>query len=109
MTPLDPAAREHLCKLLGLLGSAHDGEIAAAGLKAHQFVNEHGLSWHDAIAVQPSAQAMPPWRTMLHTCLDAHAALNSKEIEFLHTLRTWRGTPMQKQMAWLVQIYEALP
>jgi hypothetical protein len=44
MGRLDASAVEHLCKLLGLLGSAHDGERDAAAWKAHEFLNRHGLT-----------------------------------------------------------------
>jgi hypothetical protein len=51
MNRLGPDARkrfiERLAKLLGMLGSAHDGERAAAGLLAHELIRRHGLSWSD--------------------------------------------------------------
>jgi hypothetical protein len=50
MNPLAPEAVERLCKLLGMLGSVHDGERAAAGRKAHELVQRHGLQWRDIIA-----------------------------------------------------------
>ena len=36
---------DRLVKLCGMLGSAHDGERAAAGLKADQLLRENGLRW----------------------------------------------------------------
>jgi hypothetical protein len=56
--PAIAAACEHLCKLLGLLGSAHAGERAAAGLKADQFVRSLGLTWPDIVCTSPSL--VPP-------------------------------------------------
>jgi hypothetical protein len=47
--------RDRLAKLLGLLGSDHDGEIAAAGRAADRLVRHAGLRWPDI--VQP---ALPP-------------------------------------------------
>jgi hypothetical protein len=47
--------RERLTKLLGMLGSDHDGEIAAAGRAADRLVRGAGLRWPDI--VQP---ALPP-------------------------------------------------
>jgi hypothetical protein len=114
MDSLDADAVKHLCKLLGLLGSQHDGERAAAGLKAHEFLKRYGLTWCDvitvptAIAQQPQDQ-LPNWRVMVEACLNAQAWLNHKERAFLHTLTNWRGTPSEKQIAWLTRIYENLP
>jgi hypothetical protein len=41
-----------LVKVLGMLGSPHVGERAAAGLKADQLVKQLGLRWPDIIAVK---------------------------------------------------------
>ena len=46
---LDPANAERLARLLGMLGSAHDGEIANAGRMADKLVRSLGLTWHDLI------------------------------------------------------------
>lgn len=103
---LDPGIR--LVKLLGLLASSHDGERAAAGLKADQLIRERGLQWTDVICL-PSLKPEPlSWRDMVQECLNARSALNSAEISFLRSLRTWRGTPTPKQMAWLERIFEAV-
>jgi hypothetical protein len=42
--------RERLVKLLGLLGSDHNGEIAAAGRKADALIRDAGVTWADVIA-----------------------------------------------------------
>jgi hypothetical protein len=68
MTALDRPAIDHLIKLLGMLGSAHDGERAAAGLKAHELVKRFGLQWGDLIAMPPPAVAEPKWRAMAMAC-----------------------------------------
>ena len=46
---LTPDLAERLAKLLGLLGSDHPGERAAAGLKAHELLKREGLRWCDVI------------------------------------------------------------
>jgi hypothetical protein len=99
---LDTAARERLCKLLGMLGSHHDGEVAAGGRKASEFLRAMPEATASA---QPQ---MPAWGQMLHARLAAQAALNIKEVEFLHSMLTWRGNPTPKQMRWLIDLYEAL-
>lgn len=40
---------EKLVKVLGMLGSAHPGEVAAAGTAAHKLITEAGLRWQDLI------------------------------------------------------------
>src|SRR3954470_1367431 len=47
---LTPAFADKLVKVLGLLGSVHDGEVAAAGRRADAMVKGAGLSWGDVIA-----------------------------------------------------------
>jgi hypothetical protein len=42
--------RERLIKLLGLLGSDHNGEIAAAGRMADALIRDLGVTWADVIA-----------------------------------------------------------
>jgi len=60
--PLDARTRTLLVKLLGLVGSQHDGEALAAARKAHQLVRDAGLTWHEV--VEPGhGTAMPMlWR-----------------------------------------------
>ena len=40
---------EKLVKVLGMLGSTHPGEVAAAGTAAHKLITEAGLGWQDLI------------------------------------------------------------
>jgi hypothetical protein len=46
------ADRQHLAKILGMLGSPHAGERAAAGLQAEAFRKKHGLAWAELVAGQ---------------------------------------------------------
>jgi hypothetical protein len=46
---MTPADLKRFHKLCGLLGSEHDGERAAAALKATSWLKEHGLSWADVM------------------------------------------------------------
>jgi hypothetical protein len=43
--PLDASSAQRLVCLLGMLGSAHDGEVANAGRMADRLIREHGLAW----------------------------------------------------------------
>jgi hypothetical protein len=42
--------RERLIKLLGVLGSDHNGEIASAGRMADALIRDAGVTWADVIA-----------------------------------------------------------
>jgi len=44
-----PLDKRKLVMVLGMLGSAHDGEIAAAGRSAAKMVREAGLTWREVI------------------------------------------------------------
>ena len=48
-TLLDPSAADRLAKLLGMLGSDHDGEVCNAARLADALVRERGLRWDDVI------------------------------------------------------------
>lgn len=50
---------DRLVKLCGMLGSAHEGERAAAALKADQLLRSYGLRWADVIAVSVGAPDPP--------------------------------------------------
>jgi hypothetical protein len=109
MQRLAPDALERLIKLLGMLGSAHDGERAAAGLKAHELIRRHGLTWEDILLTTPETPKPLGWRDKLAACEAHQHCLNSRERAFVFSLRRWRGTPTEKQLAWLDRIYENLP
>jgi hypothetical protein len=47
---LAPDDRMRLVKILGMLGSEHNGERAAAALHASAILAEHGLTWDDVLA-----------------------------------------------------------
>jgi len=61
---LSPALASKLVKVLGMLGSAHDGEVAAAGRRAHSMLKAMGLTWSDVIkpAAPKSEQPQRPQR-----------------------------------------------
>ena len=115
MDRLAPDALERLIKLLGMLGSAHDGERAAAGLKAHEFIKRHGLTWADVISTTPIVKTEPrqrtrplPWQMMAQACWLRSYHLTERERVFIDNIRRWTGTPSDKQLAWLNRIYEKL-
>jgi hypothetical protein len=53
--------RQHLAAILGMLGSDHAGERAAAGLQAEAFRRKHRLTWEELLGeVAATATAVPP-------------------------------------------------
>jgi hypothetical protein len=48
-----------LAKVLGMLGSDHDGEIAAAGRRANAMVKGAGLTWDQVLSPVNSAPESP--------------------------------------------------
>ena len=95
-------AGEHLAKLLGYLGSDHAGERAAAGLKAHEFIRQLGLTWHDVIHVPPE------WQAMAAFCRDRADELSNREYDFVANISRARRMPTDRQLDWLESIYERL-
>lgn len=51
MNQLTSSDRSMLAKLLGLVGSAHDGEALAAARKAHALVAARGITWPDLLGL----------------------------------------------------------
>jgi hypothetical protein len=52
--------RRRLAAILGMLGSDHAGERAAAGLQAEAFRKRHGLTWEQMLT-SPSPSWARPW------------------------------------------------
>lgn len=56
MNQLSPSDRSMLAKLLGLVGSNHDGEALSAARKAHALLKAKGATWGDALGLD----GLPP-------------------------------------------------
>ena len=114
MTPASATTIARLVKVLGMLGSPHVGERAAAGLNADQLVKQLGLRWPDIIAVERAPTTVAAdggeisWRAMPRGCHDCSDELSVKERGFIDTLSRLRGAPTPKQIKWLTDIYERL-
>ena len=106
---LDPTTAERLAKLLGMCGSAHAGERAAAAAKADQLLRSLNLTWHDVIVAPPTAPAESlPWRYMVEWCSERQAQLRPREREFIESMLEWRREPSERQRTWLADIYSRL-
>jgi len=103
--------RDHLCKLLGLLGSAFPGERAAAGLKAHEFIHGLKMTWPEVISPPLAPPDAPPrsdtpgfaelyWMDALQFCLARRHRLRERDRDFLESLNAWGRMPSRKQLRW---------
>lgn len=64
---ISPDLAAKLAKILGMLGSDYDGEIAAAGRQANAMVKRAGLTWDEVISSsalipQPTQRPRRRWR-----------------------------------------------
>jgi hypothetical protein len=107
--PLSSTLVDKLAKVLGMLGSVHDGEVAAAGRRANAMVKDAGLSWGEVIA--PAAPALPPrrWRRVVSPtdcaalCLQWPEVLTDWEADFCRSI-VGRRRISAKQTAVLARI-----
>ena len=78
---LSNADRNRLTRLLGMLGSQFDAEVANAGRLADRLVRENGLTWFDVLATTalPGTRPQPDvdddwarveWRRAALWCLE---------------------------------------
>ena len=90
---LSATERERLVKLLGMLGSDHDGERASAGLLAARLLRDKGLTWTQVISSGPS-QTYPrpqasPWQPPTSTCPSSRLGDMRLALNNLASLSEW--------------------
>jgi hypothetical protein len=118
--PIPPDLAEKLAKVLGMLGSDHDGEVAAAGRRAHKIVKNAGLTWGEVIAPPapaPQQPYRPPrrWRRPVSAsdsaalCLQWPEVLTDWETDFCRSIvGRHRTSPRQSEvLARIVRKVEA--
>jgi hypothetical protein len=107
-----PLDRELLAKVLGPLGSDHDGEVVAAGRTADRMVRDAGLTWPDV--VQPRLPTPPPDPVPfgdvgeIKFCLRRWHALSGWERDFLVSIRDQRRPLSTRQRNTLARIVDKL-
>jgi hypothetical protein len=104
---LNPRTADRLAKLCGMFGSDHDGERAAAALKADQLVRAHGLRWGEVISPVLVKAPSTAWTSTtadnIAFALRNIGALSMWERGFLYSVRS-KHKLSDKQLAVLEQI-----
>jgi hypothetical protein len=82
--------RERLARLLGMLGSDHQGERDNAARAAHRLVQLRGITWFDVVVTHPPPDTYPEadpisgdWRRTAAACSQHPLLLNQWEADFL--------------------------
>ena len=96
---LSTAVADRLAKLLGMLGSDHDGEVLNAARMADRVLRETGLTWADVIA-RPQVLAWREPETLseaIATALQHPDFLTDWETVFLKSLRRRRRISLKQE------------
>ena len=93
-----PLDRSRLAKLLGLIGSEHDGEALTAARAADRLVRGAALTWFDIVTPQHSTTASASDDEIIRSCLGSSELLNDWEARFVRSVRSqgYRMTPRQR-------------
>jgi hypothetical protein len=103
--------RERLSKLLGMLGSEHDGEALAAARQAERLRAEAGLTWAEILLPRLPAPRrrhhhVETFADAIEFILDFEETLTPWERDFARSLRRQRTPVSTKQIAILDQLLE---
>lgn len=105
---LDAKDRSRLVAILGMLGSAFDGERAAAGLMASTLLKSRKLTWDEVIVARlapppppppPKEEAPFPWKRDALWCLERPDLMTEWERQFAADMLWRRTRPTPKQQA----------
>jgi hypothetical protein len=118
MSTLTADERQRLAKLLGMLGSDHQGERDNAAQAANRLVQQHGATWFDVVTPAASPLDRPcrdhrdpfggrDWRTIASRCRHFPHLINAWEDQFLADVRQ-RSMLTLKQSAKLIAIFTRL-
>ena len=109
MSSLDPSTKNRLVKLLGMLGSDHDGERANAAHAADKLLRQNGLTWREWIEGRQKPREPEPAGVgildAIERCLGCPEMLNEWERRFLGDVRARAPDLTEKQLAKVEQIY----
>jgi hypothetical protein len=109
---MSPETAAKIAKILGMIGSAHDGEALAAARMANSMVKAAGVQWADVIV---DARALPaPAKVsdleMAEAVADNLELFDEKSVAFVVNILPWlrRGHGLSdKQERWLSSLYQS--
>jgi hypothetical protein len=85
--------RRKLARVLGMMGSLHDGEVLAAARLAETLRSQSGCMWHELLSANPADDP----HDQIVRCLGHPELLTDWEIEFLHSLRGFAEVSPKQQ------------
>lgn len=113
---LNVAERRRLARLLGMVGSSHDGEALNAARLADRMVRDAGLTWHEVLADHDSATPPPRQEPQINVLVDwpvrwqaaarlvaeeGKGLLREKDLAFARTVAGYEHRPTEKQLGYL--------
>jgi hypothetical protein len=105
---LPPALRDKLAKILGMLGSDHDGEVLAAARRAQMLIKAAHLTWAQIVSASHIVEIAEIDLQLVERCCVSITLYEDYEAAFLHVIRAQlrRGQSIsRKQRAWLDSLY----
>jgi hypothetical protein len=107
LAPIAP----RLGQLVRLLDSPQDGEALGAARAIGRALRSVGEDFHTlARIIETSAAAdnhvSVDTRGMAHWIIKSGARLSETERGFVHQMAHWRGDPSERQLNWLLAIFE---
>ena len=98
---------QKLAKLLGMVGSAHDGEALNAARKAQALIQDKGATWFDAFGVGETSAPVPIHHELVRDLLKQKAILDDFERSFLIGILSYKKLS-EKQAETLQNIEQKL-
>ena len=103
--------RDRLARVLGMLGSGHDGEALAAARLAERLRADAGLTWHQIVAAAPAIPFPAPPReprvdveSAVAFAVAHWAFLDARDREFISSIRHQHRPLSDKQAKWLSDV-----
>lgn len=108
------ASHDQLAKILGLLGSAHEGEVVNAARRAQDYLASRKLRWSDIIGGAPERRGIERRLLALReharrpdTAFDKEEQTELKAVIREFTLHDILEPAMVRRLEWLEAIMEA--
>src|SRR5947207_14282681 len=103
--------RDRLVKLLGMMGSVHDGEVVAAARQAVRLRADAGLTWRDIVlpalpSPRPQRRGAMALGQAIQFLLDHEDALTAWESDFARSIQRQTSRLSPRQIGILERLVE---